>query len=96
MVRVWQPIRGAVAQRKISRRGNLLLLDRGQVTGPLPASSPTRMRFFVHRTVAACIKNFFLFVSLFLTLLLSSFWTSRGHRCRPFFPPVLAFSFYRA
>ena len=32
----------------------------------------------------------------FLTLLLSSFWTSRGHRCRPFCPPVLAFSFYRA
>ena len=31
-----------------------------------------------------------------LTLLLSSFWPSRGHRCRPFFPPVLAFNFYRA
>ena len=30
------------------------------------------------------------------TLLLSSFWTSRGHRCRPFSPPVLAFKFYRA
>ena len=32
----------------------------------------------------------------FLTLLLSSFWTSRGHRCRPFSPPVFAFDFYRA
>ena len=32
----------------------------------------------------------------FLTLLLSSFWTSRGHRCRPFAPPVLAFNSYRA
>ena len=32
----------------------------------------------------------------FLTPLLSSFWTSRGHRCRPFYPPVLAFNFYRA
>ena len=31
-----------------------------------------------------------------LTLLLSSFWTSRGHRCRPFSPPALAFNFYRA
>ena len=31
-----------------------------------------------------------------LTLLLSSFWTSRGHRCRPFSQPVLAFNFYRA
>ena len=27
------------------------------------------------------------------TLVLSSFWTSRGHRCRPFSPPVLAFNF---
>ena len=36
------------------------------------------------------------FLFFFLTLLLSSFWTSRGHRCRPFFPPVLAFNFYRA
>ena len=26
---------------------------------------------------------------LFLTLLLSSFWTSRGHRCRPFSPRFL-------
>ena len=24
------------------------------------------------------------------------FWTSRGHRCRPFSPPVRAFNFYRA
>ena len=27
------------------------------------------------------------------THLLSSFWTSRVHRCRPFSPPVLAFNF---
>ena len=32
----------------------------------------------------------------FSTLILSSFWTSRGHRCRPFYPPVFAFNFYRA
>ena len=25
-----------------------------------------------------------------------SFWTSRGHRCRPFSPPALAFNSYRA
>ena len=37
-----------------------------------------------------------MFFFFFLTLLLSSFWASRGHRCRPFFPPVLAFNFYRA
>ena len=29
----------------------------------------------------------------FRTLLFSSFWTSRGHRCRPFSPPVLVFNF---
>ena len=33
---------------------------------------------------------------LFFTRRLSSFRTSRGHRCRPFSPPVLAFNFYRA
>ena len=33
------------------------------------------------------------FCSFFHTQSLSSFWTSRGHRCRPFFPPVLAFNF---
>ena len=38
----------------------------------------------------------FFFFFFFLTLLLSSFWASRGHRCLPFSPPVLAFNFYRA
>ena len=32
-------------------------------------------------------------IFFFPTLLLSSFWTSRGHRCRSFCPPVLAFNF---
>ena len=36
-----------------------------------------------------CIFFFF----FFRTPLLSSFWTSRGHRCRPFPTPVLAFNF---
>ena len=40
---------------------------------------------------------FFPFVVFsFDTLLLCSIWTSRGHKCRPFFPPVLAFIFCRA
>ena len=30
----------------------------------------------------------------FLTLSLSGFWTSRGHKCCPFTSPVLAFHFY--
>ena len=30
------------------------------------------------------------------TQLFSSFLTSRGHKCRPFSPPVLAFNFHRA
>ena len=37
-----------------------------------------------------------LLLLLLCTLSLSSFWTSRGHRCRPFSSPVLAFNFYRA
>ena len=37
---------------------------------------------------------FFLF--FFHTHLLSYYWTSGGHRCRSFFPPVLAFNFCRA
>ena len=41
-------------------------------------------------------RNFFFFFFLFQTLLLSSFWTSRGHRCRPLSPLALAFGFYRA
>ena len=39
--------------------------------------------------------DLFLFV-YFRTLLLSSFRTSRGHRCRPFSHPVVAFNVYRA
>ena len=42
--------------------------------------------------LSASLIFYFLF-NYFRTLLLSSFWTSRGHRCRPFFPPVLAFNF---
>ena len=41
-------------------------------------STSTRLR---------CIVSFFFLI--FLTLVLSSFWTSRGHRCRPFCPRVL-------
>ena len=33
------------------------------------------------------------FFFFFLKLLLSSPWTSRVHRCCPFFPPALAFNF---
>ena len=40
-----------------------------------------------HRTICSPFSH---------THLLSNFWTSRGHRCRPFSPPVLAFNFYRA
>ena len=46
------------------------------------------------RSRVSAMYQFFYF--FFRTLLLSSFWTSRGRRCRPFFPSVLAFNFYRA
>ena len=40
--------------------------------------------------------DFFFFFLFCCTFLLSTFWTSHGHRCRPFCPPVLAFNFSRA
>ena len=36
------------------------------------------------------------FFYVFHIHLLSSFWTSRGHGCRPFCPSVLALNFFRA
>ena len=39
-----------------------------------------------------CCSAGYFFFSL-LTLLLSSFWTSRGHRCRPFSPPGFCLQF---
>ena len=49
------------------------------------------------RTPALLVVPLFFYSNLFLfrTLVFSSFWTSRGHRCCPFFPPVLAFHFCR-
>ena len=38
-------------------------------------------------------QTFFFFFAPFY---FPAFWTSRGHRCRPFFPPVVAFNFFRA
>ena len=38
---------------------------------------------------------YFYYYFFFSTLSLSSFWTSRGHRCHPFSSPVLAFNFCR-
>ena len=39
---------------------------------------------------------YFIFIFIFCTLLLSSFWTSRGHRCRPFSPPGSCLRFFIA
>ena len=51
--------------------------------------------FLVHKLTCGTRESvsFFFFFS---HTLLSSFWTYRGHRCRPFFPPILAFNFHRA
>ena len=49
-----------------------------------------------HNLQFGCLLFVFVFFSHTRTLLLSSFWTSRGHRCRPLSPSVLAFDFYRA
>ena len=47
------------------------------------------------RSTSSVVAFTFFFFFLFLTLLHSNFSTRRGHRCRPFSPPVLAFDFYR-
>ena len=55
-----------------------------------------------HRDVVMFLHDRGAFIGLHVrflfcfTLLLSSFWACRGHRCRLFSPPVLAFIFYRA
>ena len=54
---------------------------------PTPSSAQSRGASRVH-----CLR--ITWYMAFLTFLLSSFRTSRGHRCRPFFPSVLAFNFY--
>ena len=51
--------------------------------------------FCQRSTLAFCRSHaaFFFFFFSFCTFSLSSFWTSRGHRCLPFSSPVLAFNF---
>ena len=56
----------------------------------------TRYRYYCDNFFLRCSPTSEFFCLFYLTLLHSSFWTSRGHRCRPFFPLVLAFNFYRA
>ena len=48
--------------------------------------------FLAFSRIHRCFCHFF----SFFAFLFPNSWTSRGHRCRPFFPPVLAFNFYRA
>ena len=50
-----------------------------------------------HENKIHTVRSIFLHSYFFsVSLLLSSFWTSCGLRCRPFSPPVRAFSVYRA
>ena len=67
---------------------------------PIGKSTPTHEGRFRDlkppgvRTRLSLTRTFFIHVFIFLyTHLLSSFWTSRGHRCRPFSPPVFAIHF---
>ena len=54
-----------------------------------------RVHFLTVKSADAVYRTRFFFF-FFGTLLLSSFWTRRGHRCHSFSSPVLAFNFYRA
>ena len=74
-------------ERETERRMKLLLSVREPECHADDCGATTRTLWYQ-------VPVFLLFFLFFCTLL-SSFWTSRGHRCRPF-PPVLAFSFYRA
>ena len=58
-----------------------------RVTGACPVTTDLIMRVNVKTTTTIYVYiSFFYF---FRTLLLSRFWTSRGHRCRPFSPRFL-------
>ena len=50
-------------------------------------------RAFLQMRIRSTFECFLFFIH---SHLLSSFGTSRGHRCRPFFHPVFAFNFYSA
>ena len=72
------------------------------VTG-VSLSPPARVSLFIaHRVEQSHFSAFYCSsissnVDIFFSyLVLPSFWTSRGDRCRPFSPPVLAFNFSRA
>ena len=61
---------------------SLFPFDRGKSLREVPSH--------VLSSEASLVSWIFFFV---LTRLLSSFWTSRGHRCRSFSPPVLSCQF---
>ena len=76
------------------------ILYRCTIYGPLGIfKSPVAPFVLLFRLFTDCpfllprAKPLYIYI---LTLLLSRFWTSRGHRCRPFFPPASAFNLYRA
>ena len=68
---------------------------RGKREGVRPTRRSVRAEAHPHGFCAQPRSSFF-FLFFSLKLLLSSFWTSCGHRCRPFSPPVLAFNFFIA
>ena len=91
------PMRGSITsslQRQVRRNVRSRTYGIKKNTRKSQATCPARRptRFWPPQCDSFC---FFSFV-FFHTHLLSSFWTSRGHRCRPFSPPVVAFTFYRA
>ena len=56
-----------------------------------------RMTIYCRLTAAVVLVLCYrLHILFFHTHLLSSFWTSRGHRCRSFFPPLHAYKIYCA
>ena len=77
-------------QQQQQQHGTCLNFYREKKSKHFRPSSSTRVELYL---IYCCIIIYLFFTH---TSTFSSFWTSRGHRCRrPFFPAVPAFSFYR-
>ena len=86
-------------QQRSSRQKGLPLYQRRYAKECLRQGNPLRVTWkpltdrLSVRVFRGAARGYIYIYIFFFTLLLSSFWTGRGHRCRPFSPPVLAFNF---
>ena len=75
----------------------IVLCSRGSPSGfsaPCQIEEPVERHYVPNRGICDPLLSFLFFFSL--TLHLSSFWASGGHRCHPFSPAALAYIFFIA